>query len=197
MPKNLHIQLTHYNTPALGAAWGKHFEFEPGVSIHDADITTTTCNAVVSPGNSFGFMDGGLDLALSRTFGWGIQTELQSRIKRLPLGELLVGQAEVIPTGTTPQYVVCAPTMRVPGPLFESVNAYLAMKAILLACLSHPEIHSVAIPGLCTGTGRMPFETAAYQMYAAYCEVIKGQMPEFPSFIDAIYQDRTLRKRKS
>ncbi|KOS06464.1 hypothetical protein AM493_10765 [Flavobacterium akiainvivens] len=196
MPKNLNIQLTHYNTPALGAAWGTHFEFEPGVTIRNTDITTTDCNAVVSPGNSFGFMDGGLDLALSRTFGWGIQTELQNRIKQLPLGELLVGQAEIIPTGTTPQYVVCAPTMHVPGPVAESVNAYLAMKAILLACTSRPQIHSVAVPGLCTGTGKMPFETAAYQMYVAYCEVIKGQVPEFPVFTDATKYDLALRKRK-
>jgi len=166
MVKDLKIKLVHYNTPDLGAQWQTHFEFEPNVEIVNSDITDIPCDALVSPGNSFGFMDGGLDLAISNKYGWGVQAELQRRIRQLPLHELLVGQAEIIENINLKKLIICAPTMRVPGShqIPESTNAYLAMKAILITCISNAGIKSVAIPGLCTGTGRMPFETAAYQM---------------------------------
>jgi O-acetyl-ADP-ribose deacetylase (regulator of RNase III) len=196
MTHNLNIKLIHYNTPELGAAWQKHFEFEPGVQVFDANIFDVECDAIVSPGNSFGFMDGGLDLFISQHYGWDIQAELQRRIKQLPLNELLVGQTEIIQSRSG-KFIVCAPTMRVPGSqqIPESVNAYLAMKGILSACLAHPEIHSVALPGLCTGTGKMPFAIAAHQMYSAYKEIIKNEVPEFPLFIDAIKYDMHLKKK--
>ncbi|WP_116787099.1 macro domain-containing protein [Flavobacterium psychrotrophum] len=197
MPHNLNIKLVHYNTPALGAAWQKHFEFDPNVQIVDANIFDAQCDAIVSPGNSFGFMDGGLDLFISQKYGWDIQAELQRRIKQLSLNELLVGQTEIMQSRSG-KFIVCAPTMRVPGSqqIPESVNAYLAMKGILSARISHPEINSVAVPGLCTGTGKMPFNVAANQMFMAYKEIVKKEVPEFPLFIDAVKHHQSLKTNK-
>ena len=77
--------------------------------------------------------------------------------------------------------------MRVPMNfnILTSVNAYLAMKAILIAAKSHPEIHSVAIPGLCTGVGKMPVHSAARQMFRALEEIELGKKLDFPEFGDA------------
>ena len=43
-------------------------------------VFTHGYGAVVSPANSFGFMDGGLDYKLSERFGWALQERLQRRL---------------------------------------------------------------------------------------------------------------------
>lgn len=177
-----------YRDDALGDAWRSHFDDQPVVKTVNGDITTSTCDAIVSPANSFGFMDGGLDLALSERFGWDLQTSLQKRILQLPEQEILVGKAIVIETNdSVVPWLIVAPTMRVPMSfnIATSVNAYLAMKAILIAAQRHPSINSVAIPGLCTGVGRMPPRTAAKQMFVAYDEIVGGNRTAFADFGEA------------
>lgn len=169
-------------------AWQEFFGEEPNVTIIETDITQLSCDAVVSPANSFGFMDGGLDYALSERFGWDLEKKLQQRIKELPEGELLVGQAIVMETGDgTVPFLISAPTMRVPMNfnIDTSVNAYLAMKATLIQAKNHPEINSVAVPGLCTGVGRMAPMIAARQMFQAYKEIILGEKMDFKNFSEA------------
>jgi len=177
-----------YRDQELGEALEIEFLEVENVTILHGDITTVACDAIVSPANSFGFMDGGLDYALSEKFGWGLQETLQKMIYSLPMGELLVGQALVVPTGdSVVPYLISAPTMRVPMSfnIATSLNAYLAMKAILVAAVAHPDIVTVAVPGLCTGVGKMPFEIAAHQMYIAYSEIILGNKAVFHDFGDA------------
>lgn len=169
----------------LITAWRKTFEGQPGISIVKGEITKLSCDALASPANSFGFMDGGIDFEISERFGWDLQKKLQQMIRMLPEGELLVGQAIVLETGDIHiPYVISAPTMRVPMDfnIGTSVNAYLAMKAILLKAKNHPAINTVAIPGLCTGTGKMDPMVAARQMYAAYREVILEHKRTFADF---------------
>ncbi len=134
-------------------------------SIHDIDV-----DAVVAPTNSFGFMDGGLDLTHVLHFGDHVQQRVVAAIGTDFHGELLVGQATVVRTEDPRQpFLIAAPTMRVPMRLPpDTVNPYLAMRAVLLAAARHPEpIRSVAVPGLGTGVGRMPPAVAAHQMARA------------------------------
>lgn len=170
--------LVHFRDDTLGEHWRRLFAGRSDVSVVSADICQVECDAVVSPANSFGFMDGGLDLRLSERFGWHVQDRLQEIIAKRPMGELLVGEAMVLPTqDASVPWLIAAPTMRVPMRLRQSVNAYLAMKAILLAARTHrlsPPISAVAIPGLGTGCGAMPPETAATQMWHAYREIVLG-----------------------
>jgi O-acetyl-ADP-ribose deacetylase (regulator of RNase III) len=105
-----------------------------------------------------------------------------------PEGELLVGQSILLETGDkTVPYLISAPTMRVPTNfnIDTSVNAYLAMKAILIRAKSEPKITSVAVPGLCTGVGRMQPMIAARQMFIAYEEIVLGKKHEPKTFGDA------------
>jgi len=193
----LEIILVHYQSPELGEHWQHFFEDDAQVRIVEGDIFEVPADALVSPGNSFGFMDGGLDLLISKKLGWQIQKELRQEIEKSDLGELLLGQAICIEAG--PKIVICAPTMRVPSSdgIPNSLNAYLAMKAILLAGIKHPKINSIAIPGLCTGTGRMSPYVAAKQMKAANDEIIHQKKPEFPLFIDAVKHHNFLKRDKS
>ncbi|MGB1039650.1 MAG: macro domain-containing protein [Flavobacteriales bacterium] len=181
------IKLVHIDSN-LGKEWENSFSKEKDVEIIEQDITETDCDAIVSPANSFGFMDGSLDLVLSNRFGWDIQEQLQKQIQESDEGELLVGKTITIKTDDTKiPYLISAPTMRVPMNynIATSVNAYLAMKAILIACKNNQDINSVSIPGLCTGCGRMPHHIAAKQMFLAYEEIILGKKRVFKEFGDA------------
>jgi O-acetyl-ADP-ribose deacetylase (regulator of RNase III) len=185
-----------YRQQDLGDAWMEFFGGVPEVTVTDRDIFDVGADALVSPANSFGFMDGGLDYQISERLGWHIQERVQAAIRARPLRELLVGEAIVVPTddARTP-WLIAAPTMRVPMRVPESVNAYLAMKAILLTARAHADaipIGSVAVPGLGTGIGKLSPKIAAMQMWEAYDEVVHGHFVYPPSFGDAQRKYRKL-----
>src|SRR5215207_4089662 len=175
--------------PALTAAWEQHCGDLPDVMVHVGSILDLTIDAVVSPANSFGFMDGGLDYAYSAHFGWDVQDRLQELIRTRHHGELLVGAAEIVDTGDTRiPFVIAAPTMRVPMILMDSVNPYLAARGALLlirhgTIASGPlaghavrdVVQSVAFPGLGTGVGRVGPNTCARQVRMAIEEVVLGR----------------------
>ena len=83
-----------------------------------------------------------LDLfyAWKKHFGWDLESKVRSVLDKSYFGELPVGNAIVVKTGIkdTP-FLISAPTMRVPSNVSETVNAYLAFKAIIQACLKHNE----------------------------------------------------------
>jgi O-acetyl-ADP-ribose deacetylase (regulator of RNase III) len=165
---------------AMARAWGKFFGSEGGVTIIEGDILDGSSGAIVSPANSFGYMDGGVDLAYRNLFGLQIQRRVQAAIQTDHLGELPVGQAIVVAT-EHPQlpFLVVAPTMRVPDRIADTVNVYLAFRAALMAVIrqnnsSKDQIQSLHVPALGTGVGGMPIDRAARQMHAAY-ESVYGQ----------------------
>lgn len=181
--------------PKMVAAWKLYFEQEKNVKIVHGDLTNAICDSIVSPANSFGFMDGGVDYFISERLGWDLQIKLQKEIKALPEQELMVGRAMVIPTNDELiPYLISAPTMRVPMNfnIATSVNPYLAMKAALLVAKENTAINEIAIPGFCTGVGKMPFEIAALQMHKAFCEIEKGEKLDFKDFGEAQRHQRSL-----
>jgi len=139
-------------------AWAKHFADTPQVEASQGDIFDVRADAIVSPANSFGFMDGGIDLAYSYRFGWQLQEQLQELLRIEHDGELPVGDAVIIETGDADyHYLVSAPTMRMPMIVSNTVNAYLAFRATLRAVREHnrrseDKIRSVLCPGLATAT---------------------------------------------
>lgn len=155
-------------------AWQKYFAGIANVRISHGDIFESSADAIVSPANSFGYMDGGIDLVYLHGFGWELQTRLQTHLKSDHDGELPVGQATIVETFDTDiPYLVSAPTMRVPMNVANTVNAYLAFRAAIRAIKQHNReqpgtIRTVLCPGLCTAIGRMPPELAARQMAAAF-----------------------------
>jgi O-acetyl-ADP-ribose deacetylase (regulator of RNase III) len=162
-------------------AWRKYFKGIPNVRMSQGAIFDSAADAIISPANSFGYMDGGIDLVYLHRFGWELQTRLQTHIKADYDGELPVGQATIIETfDETIPYLVSAPTMRVPTDVSDTVNAYLAFRAALRAIKQYNREHrasirSVLCPGLCTAIGRMPTDLAARQMAAAFEVCILNQ----------------------
>jgi O-acetyl-ADP-ribose deacetylase (regulator of RNase III) len=126
-------------------------------------------------------MGGGIDKAIDDFHSGEAQRAVMAAIAGQCFGELPVGSALIVqlPARRWP-FIVAAPTMRIPENVAETINAYLSMRAALVAVLRHnaaggPAIRSLAIPGLCTGVGGMPYGRAVEQMRTAYASVIEGR----------------------
>jgi len=158
------------------AAWQAAFADHPEVEIHNEyfeKIETYDC--MVSAANSFGLMDGGVDLAIINYFGQQLESRVQQYIIDHYRGEQPVGTSFLIETQhPTHPWIAHTPTMRVPMNIHRTDNVYLAMKAMLEAIWKHNQqegvapINQVVCPGLGTLTGRVPFDEAARQMALAY-----------------------------
>lgn len=128
----MQLFLIDTNEKLIGA-WQKVFEGVEGITIIHDSIFNHPADALVSPANSFGFMNGGIDFSISKNLGWHIEKKLQKIIREKYFGELLIGQAEIIETDSVDfPYLISAPTMRTPMTILRTPNIYLAMKAILI-----------------------------------------------------------------
>eukprot|EP00105_Crassostrea_gigas_P018001 XP_011435986.1 PREDICTED: uncharacterized protein LOC105334291 isoform X1 [Crassostrea gigas] len=176
-------------------AWKSRFpESHKNVQISNGDLfeSAPAADAIVCPVNSFGFMDEGINMAYSKYFGGQMQERLQHVIRKKYRGEILVGQAVIIAAyswhtqpseedlqgfneGLPINYLIAAPTMRIPQGVENTVNAYLAFRAVILAVREHNKrnygsrkIRSVLCPGLGTDIGLMDHDQCANQMCLAY-----------------------------
>ncbi len=192
----MHIHLVDRD-PRLVAAWKEVFRGEPDIEPSRRDFFDVHAGAMVSPANSFGIMDGGLDAAIVDTLGLHVARRVRERIEERHHGELPVGVAEIVPTDDERwPLLVCAPTMRVPEDVSRTTNAYLAFRAALLALLAHGEasgksVGAVLCPGLCTGVGAMPPRRCAAQMRVAWRQV-RGELGQ-PSFEEIHRAHRAMR----
>ncbi len=197
----------------LGRAWRKTCGDLDFCSFHSGSIMKTGADAVVSPANSFGFMDGGLDARYLDYFPGDIQMRVRRQIYDHHAGELLVGAADIVETGDAHiPFLIVAPTMRVPMVLKDSINPYLAACAIFLLVRygvfkSDPfegqrvadVIQVIAIPGLGTGVGRIAADICARQVRAAIDDIILGKYRMPQSWAEAsethqlLYTDRPVR----
>jgi len=166
-------------SPHLVNAWRDAFSRFPEFHILKGDYFQQPADAMVSPANSFGIMDGGLDLAIRNEMGYSIQGRVQDVIVSRYHGELPVGAAEIVPTGDQRwKYLIAAPTMRIPESVSGTLNAYLVFRAILVAIENfnrqsgRREIDSLVCSGLGTGVGGMSPSRCARQMLLAYKAVL-------------------------
>ena len=131
----------------------------------------TDADAILIPGNSFGFLESGLALAVTERFGIEVQDTLRSHVREDFAGEVLVGQAVPVWLPESRQVLVYAPTWRVPQELQGSVNVFLAVRGALLTlegCAGQHDVSTLAIPALCLGPGGMHPYTSARQIRYAY-----------------------------
>lgn len=152
------------------------------------DFRSYSADALVSPANSFGIMDGGIDALYVEHLGKDMQKKLQSRIIKKYHGELPVGMSLDIEIDN-PQYkwLISAPTMRVPQNISTTDHVYLAFRSMLLTAMKNNSIKTIVTPVFGTGIGKMNYEVAATQMKLAYLSATK--LAEIPSFdkIDAMH----------
>ncbi len=165
--------------PAMCQGFQAHFGHLPDVEIVVGRFERLPAfDCMVSAANSFGLMDGGVDLAITNYFGDELQKRVQQRIISEFRGEQPIGTSLIVATEHPEHpFIAHTPTMRVPMEIARTDNVYLAMWAMLLAVWHHNNmatqtgeqpITTVACPGLGTGIGRMGYSEAARQMSVAY-----------------------------
>ncbi|GAA4599265.1 O-acetyl-ADP-ribose deacetylase (regulator of RNase III) [Actinoplanes octamycinicus] len=156
-------------------AWRSAFAGNPEVEIHKGSILTQQADAWVSPTNSHGAMNGGVDAVIKRHLGAGIQLRVQRAIKERFGGTLPIGSAVCVPSGAaTPRFLISAPTMEQSSEnVRETLNVALACAAAFQAVhMQNAEapgsITSVALVGMGAATGRVPAQVCANLMWAGY-----------------------------
>lgn len=194
---------------AMCDAFETHCGDLPEVEIHRGSILDCDTDALVSPANSFGFMNGGIDALYTKHFGPQVQRRLQKKIADPEIwdGELPVGCAESVWTLTDEEeavimrgdvnkpnfttrplrLLIAAPTMRVPTTLPpNTISPYLAARAALLYMKRAKYTFSVAMPGLGTGIGDVDPIICARQVRKAIEKVVLGMWP-FPTNLSQGY----------
>lgn len=138
--------------------------FEDFMLCHSDEV-----DCIVSPANSYGLMDGGFDLSITRFLGEEAQWLVQDQILERYFGEQPVGTAiSVRCSGYT---LIHAPTMRVPSTIVDDMVVYAAMRAALAEAL-RVGVRSMVVPAFGAGTGGVAPRSVARLMRAAYDQVM-------------------------
>ncbi|GHF50927.1 ADP-ribosyltransferase domain-containing protein [Streptomyces griseosporeus] len=170
----LRVVLTDVNESVV-EAWRAAFADTPGIEIRKGSILDEDVDAWVTPTNSRGRMDGGVDAVIKRYLGSGIQVRVQRAIRDRFAGSLPVGSAVCVPSGATvPRYLISTPTMvRSSQNVSATLNVALACAAAFQAVHRQNRkkpgsIRSVALVGLGAQTGQVPARVCANLMWTGY-----------------------------
>ena len=135
-------------------------------------MKSTKVQCVVSPANSFGIMDGGYDLALTKWYGEQLQERVQKYIMKNYYGEQPVGSSFIIDAGRDNQYLIHTPTMRTPEKIVDTRVIYQSMRTTLIVAKQN-KIKSILIPMFGGLTGCVRPQVVAEMMYLGYRQIMK------------------------
>ena len=126
------------------------------IIVKKGDLTQISCDAIVNPANSFGYMGGGVAGAIKNVGGIEIENEAVAKAP-IPVGTAVFTIAGGLPC----DYVIHAPTMEKPAMRIGVENVRLATRAALEVGV---ELHlkSIAIPGMGTGVGGVDVNESLY-----------------------------------
>jgi O-acetyl-ADP-ribose deacetylase (regulator of RNase III) len=147
---------------------------------------------IVSPANSLGFMDGGIDIYYMQLFP-GIQNTVQDKIRSFGIISALgrpilpIGSAMIVPTKSPKcPLLACVPTMFLPENINGTQNVYWAMRGLLTLLETKIEDNTnltIAVPCFGTGVGKLSALESATQVKKALTDHInKENMTSIPLF---------------
>ena len=142
-----------------------HRDFASFMKKHEADI-----DAVVSPANAYGLMDGGFDGALTEYFGKDLQLAIQEEIVKRFYGEQPVGTSTSILIPGHDMLLIHTPTMRTPSAIKEPTIVYQCMRTTLMEAISN-NCGSVVIPAFGGLAGKLTPNIIAKMMHRAYLQI--------------------------
>jgi len=115
------------------------------IVVKKGDLTQISCDAIVNPANSYGYMGGGVAGSIKRVGGIEIEKEA---ISKAPID---VGKAVATSAGALPcRYVIHAPTMKRPAMKIDVENVKRATRAALETGIKL-NLRTIGIPGMGTG----------------------------------------------
>jgi len=189
-------------------AWYKYFDL-PNVEIVNEDFATfmgkhPDIEAIVSPANSFGLMDGGYDKAITDYFGKQLMKDVQDVILMDWYGEQPVGTSISVPivsrfydkqidNGRILQcnpILIHTPSMRTPEQIVDSRIVYQCMRTTLIEALKQ-DVDSIVIPAFGGLTGRVSYDVIAKMMFLAYRQICN--QPKELNWGYALYVAKELR----
>ncbi|KAG1888180.1 macro domain-like protein, partial [Suillus subluteus] len=159
--------------------------------VQEVDPKRLRCDCVVSPANSFGIMDGGIDYQFSRILKgmgdiWHLTDHCQTYIRDVWHGYIPPGSCMIVPlpdditSAGNPwdaRALAISPTMRVPDDVsWHQDLVYNAMWSLLVQldrwnkasdAEGHVKIQTVLMTGFGTGTGGIDVDKCAQQMMLA------------------------------
>jgi len=135
----------------------------------------------VSPANSLGFMDGGIDRVLNEEVFQDCREQYQAKLLELPyrtaLGRpyLPVGSAIIVIRDLEQSGIIFAPTMFKPSDVSQTRNAYHSFFASLYLMKKYNgKYKKLIVTSHCCGYGMMDEEESARQMYDAWRDYMNG-----------------------
>jgi len=204
----IHIVSLHKNIePIFNSVFDQSNNKYKNISVEYSNIAQ--CNSfdcIVSPANSFGQMDGGIDGVLSYMLCTidnidHIGQKVRKVIADEYYGEQPVGTCILLRTDNNKYpYLAHAPSMTNPKNVSKTLNAYYAFKSVLGSVVNHnknsniSKINSILTTTFCTGCGDMTIKTALTQMKKAFDIVYDGigdtwfDANDFLVDLDEIYQ---------
>jgi O-acetyl-ADP-ribose deacetylase (regulator of RNase III) len=140
-------------------------------------------NAIVSPANSYGWMNGGIDQFINKLLN-GVEFDVKQRINKVGMIDsrgdryLPVGKCEVVYKCN--KYLFVSPTMMMPTRLYPgNKNIMLAFFAMLQKAIELVRTGKniiLACPCLGTGVGKMDPVESANQILTAWNHIIDNKM---------------------
>mmetsp|Transcript_16352 Transcript_16352/g.39925 ORF Transcript_16352/g.39925 Transcript_16352/m.39925 type:complete len:321 (+) Transcript_16352:91-1053(+) len=167
-------------------AFKEYFEGIPRVEVVHGDILDNTVgyyDAMVSPANTMGNMDGGIDRVYANFLGWGygrpydqpnplqiaIDNHAGEENARLDIGQGILVRSEK-------KHLIAAPTMALPSKI--KVNSTIVRDATLAAFQvwrQYSDIKTIRMPSFGTGYGQVPGVVAAAQTLEAFVLAWRGK----------------------
>ena len=162
--------------PRIVVAWKKEFSGIENVKVIQGEFAQfldshPEIDGIVSPANSFGYMDGGYDEAITAYFGAALEEKVQRYIEEHCYGEQPVGTAIVVDIpDAADKKLVHVPTMRLPSPIADPLVVYQCMRITLIEGLRHG-LNALLIPAFGGATGGVKPEIIAKYMKLGYQQI--------------------------
>ena len=165
-------------------AWQKYFKFN-NIEIVNEDFAIFMSNhpnieAIVSPANSFGLMDGGYDRTITDYFGKELMKDVKKVIIQEWYGEQPVGTSITIPIYSkrfinsigieSYPILIHTPSMRTPEQIKDNRIVYQCMRTTLIEAETQ-KVNSIVIPAFGGSTGKVPYNDIAKMMFLAYMQI--------------------------
>ena len=197
----MQIYLLDFNEKMVDA-WKKHFhpifddvapvefvqsDFGIFMEKYESDI-----DAVVSPANAYGLMDGGYDGALTKYFGKELQLMVQKKIIQRFYGEQPVGTSISFKIPRRNVLFIHTPTMRTPSAIKDPTIIYQCMRTTLMEAINK-NCKSVVIPAFGGSVGRVEPDIIAKMMYRAYLQIFDEEERKTIDLGKALDQGITLK----
>lgn len=185
---SLIISLVDTN-PDMCQAWAA-LHLPASIRILNQSIDTVPTDGVtvyVSPSNSYGIMQGGIDRVYCAMFP-GIEDDVHKVMKQLKLPLIPVTSAMLVPIrGSAPKrFLIACPSMLQPGSPIENPKHIMACyQSVFTLIRKLPfKVNHLIIPGIGTGVGGIdPGIAAAALILALKSKDTEDQTPDHPYLV--------------